>query len=98
MPQHQPKSGAKRSHQEKDPCLTYNHLHLAKQIACYNFNRNLSTNGGEGWDPSDKPGSIFHWRSSNYIRENIKQSSWRKIAKVRISDNDACLLWLLLFH
>ena len=83
MPRNQPKSGAKRTHQEKDPKLVYDHLPIAKQIACYHFWNFLNTNGAEGWSPVSTPGSVFNWRSSNYIRENIKANSWPKIAQVR---------------
>ena len=75
------KSGPKKQNQEKHPEKVYEALQLGRQIACYNYYIFLNTAGTVGWDP-DKAGLVYHYRSSNYIAANIKQSSWAKIGKV----------------
>ena len=77
------KKGAKIEQQLKFPFEVYEKLELSKRIACYNYWLHLNTAGTQGWSTVDTPSSIFHWRSSNYLRENIKKSSWPKIGKVR---------------
>ena len=77
------KKGAKIEQQLKFPFEVYEKLELSKRIACYNHWLHLNTAGTQGWSTVDTPSSIYHWRSSNYLRENIKKSSWPKIGKVR---------------
>eukprot|EP00536_Pseudo-nitzschia_multiseries_P000035 jgi/Psemu1/134/gm1.134_g len=67
--------------QEKHPDLVNQQLELSKRLACYNFGRYLYTEAEEGWSPTDKPGSLWKYCSSNYIKQNIKQTSWAKIGK-----------------
>ena len=82
MPRNAPRSGVKKSYEVKDPLSVYNKHNLAKQIACYNFWLYLNTAGLEGWNPEVVPGSVNHYRSSNYLLQNIKRNSWPKIGKV----------------
>ena len=77
--------GKKKEGQEKFPKAVYNKLQLSRQIAAYNFWVYLHTDGSEGWNPNDKPGSVYKYRSSNYIKDNIFTSSWPKIGKVSSS-------------
>ena len=100
MPRNATKKGSKQEHQEKFPLKVYNKLQLTRQIACYNFWLHLITCGQEGWSPTDTPGSVYHCRESNYIKRNIKESSWPKIGKVRSSSGsfDAVLILVSLPH
>eukprot|EP00536_Pseudo-nitzschia_multiseries_P009158 jgi/Psemu1/22492/gm1.22492_g len=77
------KKGPKQLDQEKHPDLVHQQLELSKRLACYNFWQYLYTEAEEGWSPTDKPGSLWKYRSSNYIKQNIKQTSWAKIGKSR---------------
>jgi hypothetical protein len=82
MPRNATSKGKKEEHQQNFPLEVYEKLPLPNQIACYKFFRHLNTAGAEGWSPTEIPGSRYHYRSSNYIRTHIKQSSWPKIGKV----------------
>ena len=77
--------GKKQEQQKKDPLTAYDKLELAHQIACYKFWLHLNTAGSEGWSTTQIPGSVFHYGSSNYINTHIKQTSWSKIGKVRLT-------------
>ena len=60
----------------------YDKLQTSYQLACYKFWCNLEFGGGELWDPNKVPNSIINWRSSSYLRKNIKQGSWANIGRV----------------
>ena len=74
MPQNATKKGLKEENPKNFPELVYKQLELSKQIACYQFWCHLNSAGKEGWDPGKTPGSIYHWRSSKYLQDNIKPS------------------------
>ena len=83
MPQNATKKGLKEENQKNFPELVYEQLELSKRIACYHYWCHLNSAGKEGWDPEKTPGSVFHWRTSKYLQDNIKKSSWPRIGKVR---------------
>ena len=76
------KCGPKQENQKLNPDQVYKKLEVSKKLACYNCFVFLTTAGIEGWDP-EKAGSVFHYRESNYIHDNIKNSSWSRIGKVQ---------------
>ena len=57
---------------------------LHKRVICYNFWSFIVTDGKEGdlWNPNKTPGSVYNYRSSEYIRRHIKQVSFCNTAKV----------------
>lgn len=77
--------GKKKQSQERFPKEVYDKLQLSRRIAAYNFWVYLHTDGSEGWDPNKTPGSVYLYRSSEYIKNNIFESSWPKIGKVSSS-------------
>ena len=79
------KTGKKNSTQEKNPKLVYEKLELSKRIACYHFWCYLNSDGQEGWNPLQVPGSKWNWRSSNYLQANIKENSWSRVGKAMAS-------------
>ena len=93
MPRNASRKQQKLKHQEEHPEVTHQLLPLAKKLACFNFSAFLETQGEEGWDPEDKPGTVCHWRSSELVRKSMKQSSWRNIGAVRSVHE--CLAFLL---
>ena len=77
------KKGPKQKSQEDFPKEVYEKQTLSKQICCYQYWIYLETDGTEGWSPTEVPGSVFKYRSNDYIRRNIPQSSFPKIGRVR---------------
>ena len=75
------KRGPKQDIQKVNPEKVYEKLELARKLGCYNYFLFLTTAGTQGWD-LEKAGSIFHYRESNYIAQNVKASSWSRIGKV----------------
>ena len=80
--------------QAKHPKEKYQKLQLAKKSACFRFWVYLETNGEEGWNPDDKPGLIWLHRSSQLIKSDIKEKSWRRIGHV--SAHEACFYFIIL--
>ena len=81
MPKHATKVTSNRN--EADPGLFYDEkLELSKKLAAYRFWLHIATDGKEGWNPTEKSGSVWNYRSSNYIKQHIKESSWPNIGKV----------------
>jgi hypothetical protein len=73
---------AKDEHIKQFPKEAFDDLKLEKQIACYLFWLFTYTNGAQGWNPHDRPGSVRKWRTSKYISTHIKEGSWPAIGKV----------------
>ena len=57
---------------------------LHKRTICYKFWCFIVTDGkpGDLWNPTKTPGSVYNYRSSEYIRKHVKQVSFDSIAKV----------------
>ena len=76
-------SKSKRKYQQPAAEDRYDSLEVGKKLACYRFwchieeERNCTI-----WNPNQTPSSIWNWRSSQYLQDHIKQSSWSKVAKV----------------
>ena len=76
------KKGSKEDYQKQFPGEIYEKLQLSRKVVCYNYWKHLTTAGFEGWD-SESAGSIFHWKTSSYLIENIPRNSFNKLGKVR---------------
>ena len=78
------KKGSKEDYQKQFPGEIYEKLQLSRKVVCYNYWKHLTTAGFEGWD-SESAGSIFHWKTSSYLIENIPRNSFNKLGKVRFN-------------
>ena len=81
MPKHDTKGTSNRNGVE--PELVYDEkLELSKKLVAYKFWVHITTEGKEGWNPIEKPGSVWDYRSSNYIKQHIQESNRPNIGNV----------------
>jgi hypothetical protein len=56
---------------------------LHKRVICFKFWNFIVLDGKEGelWNPNKTPGSVYNYRSSEYLKKTILQVSFDGIAK-----------------
>jgi hypothetical protein len=78
----------KRKYEQAPAESRYNKLEVYKQLACYRYWCHLTEERNTKlWNPNKTPTSIWNYRSSNYLKAHIEESSWKGIAKVSSNDH-----------
>jgi hypothetical protein len=69
----------------REPLEIYNSLPHHKQLVCYRYWSWINSSGETGWN-KDHAGSVFHYRSSQYLLSSfVSQSSFRHCAKQMVT-------------
>jgi hypothetical protein len=78
------KGGGRKKPPERPPVEEYSDLEWHKQFVCWNYFRYIESGGQEGWNPADA-GSVFHYRSSEYVASLGTESWFRHLAKQMVT-------------
>lgn len=78
-------SQTNRVRDTREPLEIYNSLPHHKQLVCYRYWSWISSSGETGWN-NESAGSVFHYRSSQYLISSfVSQSSFRHCAKQMVT-------------
>jgi hypothetical protein len=78
------KGGGRKKPPERPPQEEYTNLEWHKQFVCWNYFRYIESGGQEGWNPAEA-GSVFHYRSSEYVASLGTESWFRHLAKQMVT-------------